>query len=136
MEPADLERFVDAELKALPEPRAPRTLLPRVLAATVVRRRPGAAWWLLRAACIALPLVAAVVVWQPGGLVEVARATWSGLSTVVETGRDVSAAVRIASRLLLEPVARYLLLLSASFTLACAAFWTALNRIVPGGASR
>jgi hypothetical protein len=33
MNPIDLEQLVDAELKRLPSPRAPRTLLPRVLAA-------------------------------------------------------------------------------------------------------
>ena len=33
MNPADLETLVDCKLKALPTPRAPHTLLPRVLAA-------------------------------------------------------------------------------------------------------
>src|SRR5580765_5228087 len=33
MYPADLDRLVDRELKHLPSPRAPHTLLPRVLAA-------------------------------------------------------------------------------------------------------
>ena len=33
MDPVDLERLIDRELRSLPAPRAPRTLLPRVMAA-------------------------------------------------------------------------------------------------------
>ena len=46
MDPADLETFVDGELRRLPLPRAPQTLLPRVLAAVEQwRERP----WYARA---------------------------------------------------------------------------------------
>ena len=47
MNPIDLERLVDAELKRLPAPRAPRTLLPRVLAAVEAQQRhakPARGW--------------------------------------------------------------------------------------------
>ena len=52
----DLERLVDRELKRLPQPRAPRSLLPRVMAAVAEPRplkwysRPWLAWpWALQA---------------------------------------------------------------------------------------
>ena len=37
MDTDDLQQLIDRELRALPAPHAPRTLLPRVLAATVLR---------------------------------------------------------------------------------------------------
>ena len=41
MDPADLERLIDRELRSLPAPRAPRALLPRVMAAVDdAARRP------------------------------------------------------------------------------------------------
>jgi hypothetical protein len=42
--------------------------------------------------------------------------------------------MRLVWQLLFEPVAAYLLVLSLSFSLACAGLWTALNRVAPGGA--
>ena len=40
MDPAELERLVDRALGQLPAPRAPRTLLPRVMAAVPTPARP------------------------------------------------------------------------------------------------
>src|SRR3954468_2173230 len=46
MNPIDLEQLVGAELKRLGTPRAPRTLLPRVLAATAAQQhaKPARGW--------------------------------------------------------------------------------------------
>ena len=47
MSPIDLEQLVDSELKRLPTPNAPRTLLPRVLAAVAVQEqhaKPARGW--------------------------------------------------------------------------------------------
>jgi hypothetical protein len=46
MDPLDLDRRLDRELNELPRPRAPLTLLPRVLAATAMRAPAPATGWL------------------------------------------------------------------------------------------
>ena len=74
MHPAELERLIDRELKSLPMPRAPDTLLPRVLAA--VRHwadRPWYArawftwpmWWRVVSAAALLAVLAGVGVALP-----------------------------------------------------------------------
>ena len=45
MDPVDQDERLDRALKGLPAPRAPRSLLPRVLAATVDRPAPAATGW-------------------------------------------------------------------------------------------
>ena len=105
MDPAELERLVDRELKALPGPRAPRTLLPRVLAATTERRLrswPARTRWaappIWRAACLALPLVA--LAWAVTAALAAVLGANPTLSAAVEVVREASAVARIAWRLL------------------------------------
>jgi hypothetical protein len=150
MEPGDLERLVDGELKKLPPPRAPRTLLPRVLAAVdEVNRRPwyARAWltwplgWQVASAVLLLLLVAGVTQLLPA-----ARAAASTLTfvadvrgDVADTARDVEVA-RTAARVLwdtlLAPVVPYAFGLVLLMCTACAIFGAALNHLVFGKALR
>lgn len=151
MNGSELERLVDRELHALPTPSAPATLLPRVLAATTGRGRAPwhvrgwAAWpnrW--RAAAV-VALVALVVgagllvsglIGAPGAVPLEGRAMLGRIAAAASFVHQASAVMRLVWQLLFEPVAAYLLVLSLSFSLACAGLWTALNRVALGGASR
>ncbi len=73
MDVDELQQRIDQELKALPAPRAPETLLPRVLAATV-RRKP-APWY-------ARPWLAWPLRWQVASVV-VLLALGAGLSMLL-----------------------------------------------------
>src|SRR5580765_1932286 len=80
MYPDDLDRLVDRELRELPTPRAPRTLLPRVLAAVEhLTRRP----WYARA-WLTWPLG-----WQIVSLV--------ALATIVAGGAVLMPSARVAA---------------------------------------
>ena len=137
MDRDDLERLLDSELKQLPPPRAPRTLLPRVLAAAGVSplpwyRRPWLTWPAGAQAVSALALALFVTffwlfvrdVGMPSGM----RQALGGAS-------DAAALVNLVSRLLLQPVAIYLTAVALSLSTACAALWYAVNRAALGGAS-
>lgn len=138
MEPADLaalERLLDRELKGLPAPRAPQTLLPRVMAAAArdqVQAAPATGWstwtpaW--QAASVAmLLLLVATISWlvsaPPARVVETTR-----------TAGEIAALMRVFWDVLLQPVATYIFVLGLSLTLACAAAWAALE-LALGGAS-
>lgn len=152
MNPVDLQELVDRELKQLPTPRAPRTLLARVLAATVERpatpwyRRAWVTWpraW--QAVSVAMLGAVAAGVWfffptiQQG----LPASPWQSMAAVPDravalgrTASETATVVRVFWRVLLEPVAVYLFALAVSFTLACAVIWTALERLALGGASQ
>ena len=138
MDPADpvgLERLLDRELRALPAPRAPQTLLPRVMAAAARHPRQTAsptgwstwsAGW--QAASIAiLLLLVSTVAWlfaaPPAPVVETTR-----------TAGELAALMRVFWDVLLQPVATYIFVLGLSLALACAAAWAALE-LALGGAS-
>lgn len=144
MNPDDLERLIDGELKSLPAPRAPRTLLPRVMAATVGRRpapwyaRPWVSWpvaWQVASAAAAVLLVAGGALylaplasgWTRGG--EPGR-----LASLLDTLSSASALVRVSWRLIIEPVAFTMGVAALILSLGCAAFW-ALLEVALGGAS-
>jgi len=57
----------------------------------------------------------------------------AAVAAIVEQGATL---VRVFWQVLLEPVAFYLLILAVSLSLACAAVWTALERVALGGASQ
>lgn len=146
MNPIDLEHLIDAELKRLSPPRAPRTLLPRVLAAAAAQHTKPARGWAVwpRAWQFAGGVVAAAVFvaiwklaifaqpfisdWMPGGGFE--RAT-----TFTRGAGDAVTVVRVLWDVLLQPVATYVSILTISLALACALLWTAVERLAPGGAS-
>ena len=149
MNPMDLERLVDAELKRLPAPRAPRTLLPRVLAAVEVQQqhaKPARGWALWpRAWQFAGGVVMAAVLIGIWRLAAFARPFIDELLPAVGMGRaaaltrsadDAATVVRVLWEVVLQPVATYVSILAISLALACALFWTAVERLAPGGASQ
>jgi uncharacterized membrane protein YidH (DUF202 family) len=152
MNPDDLQHLIDRELKRLPTPHAPATLLPRVLAATVAGRpapwyaRAWVTWPLAWQVASLAILVAAGVgfsmfgpeAWQAAA--DLARsAAGSAPGRLAALAGALEGAVtltRVCWQVLLEPVAVYLLVLAVSLSLACAAVWTVLERAALGGASQ
>lgn len=147
---ADLERLIDRELKALPAPRAPRTLLPRVMAAVdASRNRPwySRAWlawpigWQV-ASVVALFVVAGgAALLLPSVLAAANALTFVAdvRGNAAETARDVevaTTALRVLWRGLLAPVVPYAFGLVFLMCVACAVFGTALNHLVFGRALR
>ena len=136
MDPADLERLVDRELRQLPRPRAPHTLLPRVMAATSHPVRPAAAasgwstWpraWQTAGAAAVLALVT--------GLAWVLVAPPAPVAQTARYAADTAAVMRVVWDVMLEPAAAYLFVVGIALTLACAAAWAALE-VALGGASQ
>ena len=116
----DLERRVHDELRHLPEPLAPATLLPRVLAAVDAwARRPwyARAWftWPLgwQAASVAFVALAVYAMWIAPPLPASVVATTSAGSVIWRT--------------LIEPLLGYVVGLVVLMGLACAVFGAALN---------
>jgi len=149
MDPADLERLVDRELRALPAPRAPRTLLPQVMAAVALARRPwySRAWLTWPAAWQAVSVVVLLAAVACGAtLLPSVRQVMNSLTFVAEVQGDVAArardvevattAVRVLWNALLAPVVPYAFGLVLLMCAACAVFGTALNHLVFGKALR
>jgi len=136
MDFGDLDERLDRELRQLPEPRAPRTLLPRVLAATVNRGAPASAtgWvtWTLgwRMASVAALLALASGVWM------FLAAPPQGVTDAAETAGEIATVVRALWEVMLQPVATYLFVLGMSLTLACALAWAAFEVALGGAAHR
>ena len=148
MNPADLEHVIDRKLKQLPTPRAPHTLLPRVLAA--VQDWSLRPWY--RRAWFTWPLggqfaaIVAVVLSAVGSavLLSTARAAAAGaistltgsvvsrIASVAEWTGMTTAAGRILWSTLIEPVLPYGFALVLLMCLACAAFGAVLNRVAFG----
>jgi hypothetical protein len=132
MDPADLERLLDAELRRLPVPRAPQTLLPRVMAA--VRPAEAVSGWSTwprawqTAAAILMLAAAAGAAW-------LATAPPAPVAGLAERAGDTAALIRVLWDVLLGPAAAYLFVLGIALTLACAAAWAALE-LALGGASQ
>jgi hypothetical protein len=128
----DLERLIDRELKHLPVPRAPRSLLPRVMAAIEAPRlqpwysRPWLSWprvWQgVSVACVA---VLALGVWT----------VWAEAPGIVQWFNRVAVVSRALWNVLFGPIAFIVIGLIVVVSLACAAAWTAVSRVTFGGAS-
>jgi hypothetical protein len=143
MNTPDLEPRVDRELRRLPAPRAPHTLLPRVMAAAEAwAERP----WYTRA-WVTWPLawqvvsIAALVAIVAGGavLLPQARSAATSVTTafasdeavaVTQQVADTTSSARILWRTLLEPLLTYVFGIVVLMVLACVAFGTALNYVV------
>jgi hypothetical protein len=136
MDPVDLDERLDRELGELPLPRAPRTLLPRVLAATVHQGTPAKAtgWstWALewRIASVAALAVLATVVSM------LLAAPPKSVSQATETAGEVATVVRVLWEVMLQPVVTYLFVLGVSLALACAVAWAALDAALGGASHR
>ena len=147
MHPADLEVLSDAELRRLPVPRAPRTLLPRVLAAVATwSMRPwyARAWftWPVAgqiAATLALTAGSAVLLTRAQPLfsrsARLFGAASSPLADVINgdvIGRlgAMATAAEVVYRVLLVPIMPMASILVILMSLTCAAFVVALKHVV------
>ena len=136
MDPVDLDDRLDRELKALPRPRAPRTLMPRVLAATVNREARAAAtgwftwplWWRIASVVGLVALVAGVSVFL--------SSPPQRLSEAAETAGKAATVARVLWEVMAQPVATYLFVLGVSLALACALAWAALEAALGGASQR
>ena len=150
MDPADLERLTDGELRRLPTPPAPRHLLPRIMAAVeAAAARPWyqRAWltWPLGWQLASAATFAAVIVGGAMLLPELSAAvTALGFiadvrGDVAESARSVevvSTTARVLWRTLLAPVVPYAFGVVTLMCAACAVFGTVLNHLVFGRAFR
>jgi len=152
MRPDDLEVVVDRALKQLPGPRAPRTLLPRVMAAIETQKvrpssaRPWLSWplaWQVASVAAFIVLGVGIARLWPGAQSVVQQSASPAVSSiatfVVEAASKASAVanvVRIVWHALLEPLVGYVLVLVLVMCAACATFGAALGRVALGGVSQ
>ena len=155
MHPANLETLVDRELKQLPLPHAPRTLLPRVMAAVgagSLRPWYTRAWltwplgWQAASAAALILLLVSSALLMPSARTAAAKAADLAVSRVapslqvapgvmraatslVQQAELAVQAARVIWRALVEPLVVYAFGVVMLMCLACAAFGTALNRV-------
>jgi hypothetical protein len=146
MYPADLEQLVDRAVRQLPAPRAPLTLLPRVMAAVQQwSRRPWyeRAWftWPLPGQVASLAVLALLVagagVVLPDVFSAAADAAAPVTSAVVSRAAAVTLRVDAAAtaaaivwRAIVQPVLPYVFAIAVLMFLACLALGTAVNHLV------
>lgn len=146
MHPVDLETLIDRELRQLPMPRAPHTLLPRVLAAVqewTLRPWYARAWFtwpfewqvasvtaltvLVVCSAMLLPTVQAAA--APAASTFAAR-VMGDVAGIAEGVEMTTRAARVVWRALVEPFLMYAFALVALMCLACLVFGTVLNHVV------
>jgi hypothetical protein len=134
-------------LRNLPEPRAPRTLAPRVMAIVHARlaHPPAPTWfewamgWRVASLSAAVLVIVGVVMgWpylvalvQPGVDAVVARVT-----PIVQNAEGAWAVAVVMFRAVWHPVAMPFVLFVTAMTIACATVGAMLGRVALGGASR
>src|SRR5688500_14378200 len=127
MDPVDLDERLDRELRQLPQPRARRTLLPRVLAAAVHAGASSEAtgWFTgpLGGRTASLVALAAIV----AGTSIFLSAPPPAVSSAAQRAGEVATVARFLWDVMLQPVATYLFVLGISLALACALAWAALE---------
>jgi hypothetical protein len=145
MHPRDLEAIVDRECRRLPLPRAPESLLPRVMAAVqawTLRPWYARAWftwpvWLQAgaiAAFVALAAAGAFVMPRAQGAVRdaVSAPAANILSSVSVPMRGVEIAASMALvlwRLVIEPLTPYVFVIVLMMGAACAVCAAAIDRL-------
>ena len=146
MNPVDLESAVDRELRQLPLPQAPHTLLPRVLAAVQHwAQRPWYArawvtwpvgWQVASLAALMLLSSSSLAVFPIVQAAAAGRAStfMAGVASTAQRVEMTTTAVRILWSTLLQPFVTYVFTLVVLMCLACAAFGAALNQVVLGRA--
>lgn len=153
MDPLDLERRIGRALSRLPAPRAPETLLVRVLAA---HRRLASRPWYARAwsswpaygqAAAVLAMVmaaAATAMLAPAAMAAIADVEWTisvpvppAVAALAARAGATWQAWHVVWRVVVEPVAGFLAVFVLAMSIACVAFGTALERVVAlGGAAK
>ncbi len=144
---ADLEALAARELRRLPVPQAPPSLLPRVLAAVhewSTRPWYARAWFTWPLGWQFVSVMALVLILVGGSRLMPDAEALAGLASskaagpvsevmgVVQRAVATTTAARVVWRALLEPVAAYAFALVALMGLACAALGTMLNRVALG----
>jgi hypothetical protein len=148
MNPADLERFAARELERLRPPRAPHTLLPRVMASIQAwSSRPWyeRAWfkWPLPAQVVSIAvltlLVAGAIRLLPHVEAGADRAAsmlaadvLGSASGMAASTASAAAAARVVWRATIQPLAPYAFALVVLMCLACGLFGAALNHLAFG----
>lgn len=162
MHPDDLEGVVDRALKQLPRPSAPRTLMPRVMAAIETRTvRTSSARSAFAKACVGGPWLSWPLAWQvasvtvlvvlgvgiaglwPGAQAVVQQSVspvFTDVTTVVVDAARKASAVATVTRVVwnafVQPLVGYVLVLVLVMCAACATFGAALGRVALGGVSQ
>ena len=152
MHPIDMERLADRKLRELPVPRAPQTLLPRVMLAVqqwTLRPWYARAWFTWPAAWQVSSIAALILLVATGAaLLPDAQAAAVGaaarlappgavrdLAGVAQNVAAMMTAAQLLWRTLFEPLVKYVLVLVVLMGLACAALGSALNHVAFGGTS-
>ena len=139
MQPDDLERLVGRALQSLPEPRAPRTLAPRVLEAA--RRADGpwysrpwrtwpTGWQAAWAACVVVLVAAGAVAAPSAG--EAVASLWRQLTTaspeldqtlaVLRQAEAAGGGIWVVWRLVFAPAMAYAAVVTVLMSLLCVGF--------------
>jgi hypothetical protein len=140
----ELEGIVGRALAGLPAPRAPRSLLPRVLvAAARITPRPWytrawltwpRAWQAASVAALAVIVAGAVLIspYADGavdGVVAFAGPASARAATVLQGAEAAAAVVRVLWRALLLPIALISFAIAAVIALGGGACWNTINRL-------
>ena len=131
MKPSDTDTALSRMLAGLPAPKAPRTLLPRVMAA--VRREQRKTWYLHpwsswpRRHQIASLAVSVALAW-------ILSSAWS--RGVPGDSAEAIGAARVLWQVLVGPAAVYLAALAGAMGAASLVFCAALSRILQEGSSK
>jgi hypothetical protein len=139
---------LDDELRRLPAPRAPRTLLPRVMAAVelAAEQQEAAPWYsrawvtwprgLQVASATAVLLVAAAVIWgiPAASLASTTQNSTVGralapVRTVLLTAGEVSTLARVFWHTWLQPIASYFAAALILLSLVCFAAYSVVSRM-------
>lgn len=134
-------------LRNLPEPKAPRTLAPRVMAIVHARlaHPPAPTWfewaigWRVTSLSAAVLVIIGVVVGWPyvAALVQpVVVAIVARVTPIVQGAEGVWAVAAVMFRAVWHPVAMPFVLFVTAMTIACATVGAMLGRVALGGASR
>jgi hypothetical protein len=144
MRPDELEPLVARKLADLPVPRAPETLLPRVMAAVAewTARPWNTRAWLTWPLSLQIASAAALLLFVGAaafGMTHAALRPAALMTSAAEQVRAAGAAAQTAAaafealwRGLVRPVAPYALAIVSMMCAACAACGAALNQIVMG----
>lgn len=146
----DLDHQLDHELRRLPAPTAPVSLLPRVMQAVAqAEERPwySRAWvtWPRAVQAVSAVLLLGVIagLWRIAPIALAATADfWSPavaagadrVGPAVQLFNEVSTLTRVLWEVVIQPIAVYFFVLSIGLALACALLWNAVNRIAFGEA--